>query len=43
MCPYFIEYVHKQPCHMDKSVEGEDPSTQKEVEKHEEQGKLINV
>ena len=43
MFPYFIEYVHKQPCHMDNSVEGEDPSTQKEAEQHEEQGKVINV
>jgi len=39
----FIEYVRKQPCHMDNSVEGEDPSAQKEVEQHEEEGKLINV
>ena len=43
MFPYFIEDVHKQPCHMDNSVEGEYPSTQKEAEQHEEQGKLINV
>ena len=40
MCPSFIEYVHKQPCHMDNSVEGEDPSTQKEAEQHEEQDLL---
>ena len=43
MCPYFIENVHKQPCHMDNSVEGEDSSTQKEVEQYGEQGKVINV
>ena len=40
MCPSFIEDVHKQPCHMDNSVEGEDPSTQKEAEQHEEKGIL---
>ena len=43
MFPSFIEYVHKQSCHIDNSVEGEDLLTQKEAEKHEEQGKLINV
>ena len=43
MCPCFIEDVHKQPCHMDNSEEGEDTLTQKEAEQHEEQGKLINV
>ena len=43
MCPSFIEDVHRQPCYMDNSVEGEDPSTQKEVEQLEEQGKIINV
>ena len=43
MCPSFIEYVHKQPCHMDNSVEGQYSSTQKEAEQHEEQGKIINV
>ena len=43
MCPYFIEYVPKQPCHIDNNVEGGYPSTQKEVEQHEEKGKLINV
>ena len=40
MCPSFIEDVHKQPCHMDNCVEGEDPSTQKEAEQHEEQDLL---
>ena len=36
MCHYFIEYVHKQPCHMDTTVEGEYSSTQKEAEQHKE-------
>ena len=41
--PYFIEDVHNQPCHMDNSVEGGDPSTEKEAKQHEEQCKVINV
>ena len=43
MCPYFTEYVQKQPFHTDNSVEGEGLSTQKEADQHEEQGNLINV
>ena len=43
MFPSFIEYVYKQPRHMDNSVEGEDLLTQKEAERHEDQAKVINV
>ena len=43
MFPSFIEYVPKEQCQKDISIQGEYPSTQKEVEQHEEQGKVINV
>ena len=35
MCPSFTEDVQKQPWHMDNSVKGGDPSTEKEAEQHE--------
>ena len=39
MCPYFIEYVHKEQCQQDISIQGEDPSTQALTEKFKKKGR----
>ena len=37
--PSFIEYVHKEQCQQDISIQGEDPSTQASTEKVKKKGR----
>ena len=39
MCPSFIEYVHKEQCQQDISIQRENPSTQASTEKVKKKGR----